>query len=234
MKPTIRIETCMIIMAISLLCLWMHFPLGVTAADPPVVAPFNFPPGLKEGEQGSVTCAIRSGDRPIEFQWLKHDKEIVESSTIRIQSSGDYSVLLIQSVVPESSGNYTCIVKNVYGNDRYTATLTVSAPPIWMKAPRDVLVQEEESVSLPCSADGEPKPSIKWFRGTENVAIGSDSFPGMNVLPTGSLIISKVESSMQDSYTCVAENGLGKPLTQTITLSVRGKLDHNLLEECAK
>ncbi|PRD30311.1 UNVERIFIED_CONTAM: Dscam2 [Trichonephila clavipes] len=232
MKLTILVKMCMVNMAISLACMGVHFPLGATAADSPVVAPFIFPPGLKEGEQGSVTCAIRSGDRPIEFQWLKDDKEILESSNIRIQSSGDYSVLLIQSVVPESSGNYTCIVKNVYGNDRYTATLTVSgtsslvllAPPVWIKAPRDVLVQEEESVSLPCSADGEPKPSIKWLRGAEKEVISSDSFPGMSVSSSGSLIITKVESSMQDSYTCIADNGLGKPLSQTVTLSVRGKL----------
>ncbi|GBL76511.1 Hemicentin-2 [Araneus ventricosus] len=197
--------------------------ISISVRDSPVVAPFIFPPGLKEGEQGSVTCTIRSGDRPAEFQWLKDGTEVTESSTVRIQSSGDYSILLIQSVVPESSGNYTCIVKNAYGSDRYTATLTVSAPPVWVKGPRDILVQEEDSVSLPCSAEGEPKPSIKWLRGVENTEIGSDSFPGMSVSPAGSLVIAKVQSSMQGSYTCVAENGLGKPLTQTITLSVRGK-----------
>ncbi|XP_055938217.1 cell adhesion molecule Dscam2-like [Argiope bruennichi] len=207
-------------MAISLI--WIYFPQRTTAADPPFVAPFNFPPGLKEGEQGSVTCTIRSGDRPVEFKWLKDDKEMTESSSVRIQSPGDYSILLIQSVVPESSRNYTCIVRNAYGSDRFTATLTVSAPPVWVKEPRDILAQEGDSISFDCLAEGEPKPSVKWFRGAEKSEIVSDNVIGMSISSSGSLVVSKVVYSMQDSYTCVADNGLGKPLSQTVSLSVRG------------
>ncbi|KAF8793261.1 Titin like protein [Argiope bruennichi] len=195
--------------------------ISISVRDPPFVAPFNFPPGLKEGEQGSATCTIRSGDRPVEFKWLKDDKEMTESSSVRMQSPGDYSILLIQSVVPESSGNYTCIVRNAYGSDRFTATLTVSAPPVWVKEPRDILAQEGDSISFDCLAEGEPKPSVKWFRGAEKSEIVSDNVIGMSISSSGSLVVSKVVYSMQDSYTCVADNGLGKPLSQTVSLSVR-------------
>lgn len=40
----------------------------------------------------------------------------------------------------------------------------------------------------------------------------------------GSLILNKVEASMKGSYTCEADNGIGKPLMKTITVAVRGKL----------
>ncbi|XP_035232058.1 Down syndrome cell adhesion molecule-like protein Dscam2 [Stegodyphus dumicola] len=105
---------------------------------------------------------MRSGDRPIEFQWMKDGKEIKETNTVRIQSVQDYSVLLIESVTSESSGNYTCIVKNAFGSDLYTASLTVTAPPTWIKEPKDVITQEGESLTVECSAEGVPTPKITW------------------------------------------------------------------------
>lgn len=44
------------------------------------------------------------------------------------------------------------------------------------------------------------------------------------MLPSGTLVVGKVDASMKGSYTCEANNGFGKPLTKTIQLSVRGKL----------
>lgn len=85
-----------------------------------------FPPALREGERGSAICTIRSGDRPLEFQWKKDGQDVSEISNIKIQSIPDSSVLVIESVTSKSSGNYTCIVKNAYGADQFTAILTVT------------------------------------------------------------------------------------------------------------
>lgn len=95
-------------------------------SDTPVVAPFMFPPALREGERGSAICTIRSGDRPLEFQWKKDGQDVSEISNIKIQSIPDSSYLVIESVTSKSSGNYTCIVKNSYGADQFTAILTVT------------------------------------------------------------------------------------------------------------
>lgn len=92
----------------------------------PVVAPFVFPPALKEGERGSATCTIKSGERPVSFQWLKDGNDITESENIKIQTVLDSSFLVIESVTSFSTGNYTCIVKNNFGSDRFTAELIVS------------------------------------------------------------------------------------------------------------
>lgn len=85
-----------------------------------------FPPALREGERGSAICTIRSGERPVEFQWKKDGQEVLESSYLKIQSVPDSSILVIESVTSKSSGNYTCIVKNAYGTDQFTAVLTVT------------------------------------------------------------------------------------------------------------
>lgn len=91
-----------------------------------MVSPFVFPPALKEGEKGSAFCTVKSGDRPFEFEWKKDGNSLEVSPNIIIQSVLDSSVLVIQSVTSESSGNYTCIVKNAFGSDRFTAALTVT------------------------------------------------------------------------------------------------------------
>ena len=68
-------------------------------------------------------------------------------------------------------------------------------------------------------------PSVS-FLGDETSSnyISSDASSTLKVSPPGSLFISKVEASMQGSYTCEASNGFGKALFKTITVSVRGKL----------
>lgn len=85
-----------------------------------------FPPALKEGERGSATCTIRSGDTPIQFKWKKDGQDIVESANIETQSVKDSSLLFIKSVSSKNSGNYTCIVTNTFGSDKFTALLTVT------------------------------------------------------------------------------------------------------------
>ncbi|XP_035232053.1 Down syndrome cell adhesion molecule-like protein Dscam2 [Stegodyphus dumicola] len=195
-----------------------------SSGDAPVVASFAFPSALREGERGSATCTIRSGDRPLEFQWLKNGEELKETSNVEIQSIKDTSILLIESVTSESSGNYTCIVKNAYGTDRFTASLYVSAPPTWIKEPMDVLVQEGESLTVECVATGVPQPTITWTTDKEvGSQISSDPLSVIRTSPSGSLIISKVDASMQGSYNCKAGNGFGKALKKSIKVSVQGK-----------
>lgn len=85
-----------------------------------------FPPALKEGESISVVCSVRSGDKPVQFQWKKDGQEIVQNSNIGMQTVKDTSLLIIESVTAKSSGNYTCMVSNKFGSDHFTAPLTVT------------------------------------------------------------------------------------------------------------
>lgn len=110
-------------MCIIFICVTKH---QLILIDSPVVAPFMFPPALKEGERGSATCTIKSGDRPLQFKWKKDGHDIVESSNIETQSVKDSSILFIESVSAKTAGNYTCIVTNTFGSDKFTAVLTVT------------------------------------------------------------------------------------------------------------
>ncbi|XP_071041049.1 cell adhesion molecule Dscam2-like [Parasteatoda tepidariorum] len=194
----------------------------IFCGDPPIIAPFMFSPVLKEGETANTFCSIRSGDKPLEFKWIKDGQPLPVSPTVNVQSFEDSSVLFIKSVDSGSSGNYTCIVTNSFGKDQYTASLVVTAPPVWLKEPTETVVKEGESVSIECQATGVPSPNIRWKTEVKGVTITSDSSSTIHVTSIGTLIISKVIYSMEGSYTCEAENGFGPPLTKTISLTVRG------------
>ncbi|KAF8793263.1 Down syndrome cell adhesion molecule-like [Argiope bruennichi] len=203
--------------------------LGLVGANPigesPVVAAFYFPSALKEGERASAICTIRSGDTPLEFQWLKNGHDATEVDGIKIQTVMDSSVLVIASVNSQSSGNYTCIVKNSFGSDRYTSSLAVTAPPTWKTEPVDIYTQEGESEVIHCEAIGVPKPEIKWTKGDDdkNSFISSDPSSSIKTLSNGDLSFSKIEASMQGSYTCIADNNFGPSLSKTVFVKVRGK-----------
>lgn len=66
---------------------------------------------------------------------------------------------------------------------------------------------------------------LKFIIGSGNNVISSDQSSVVRSTSSGSLVISKVEASMKGQYTCKADNGFGEPLTKTIELYVRGKLE---------
>ncbi|XP_054724337.1 cell adhesion molecule Dscam2-like [Uloborus diversus] len=143
----------------------------ISVNDSPAVAPFIFPPALKEGDRASVICTITSGDRPLQFKWKKDGQDISNFMNIKTQSITDSSVLIIEPVTSKSSGNYSCIISNSHGSDTFTALLTVTAPPEWIKEPEDIFTQEGNSLNIECEASGVPKPNVKWTSGIIHFSI---------------------------------------------------------------
>ncbi|KAG8178097.1 hypothetical protein JTE90_017446 [Oedothorax gibbosus] len=204
---------------------------SILCGDAPVVAPFIFPPALKEGERGSAICTIKSGDRPFEFHWEKDGKKLTNVET---QSIRDSSFLIIESVSAESSGNYTCIVSNAFGKDRFTASLLVTAPPVWKKEPMDQIVQEGESLSVECEAIGVPSPTMKWTVGDKHEPIPSDPSSMIRSSTSGTLIINKVDISMEGIHSCEADNGFGHTLKKDIVITVRENSDCFVKLQCKR
>ena len=89
----------------------------------PKITPFDFPAHLKLGEKTSVTC-MATGGTPMKFKWLKNGSD-VSSSTVTIINSEELSTIFIKNISPSHPGNYTCVVENSFGSDRFTASLSV-------------------------------------------------------------------------------------------------------------
>lgn len=76
------------------------------------------------GKSVRFMCGLAGGSE-VQFSWTKDGSLIVNSGKTEIHSSIDSSFLTIRSTTPTDSGNYTCIAKNVFSEDRATAILRV-------------------------------------------------------------------------------------------------------------
>lgn len=93
----------------------------------PRVQPFSFGDvPLFLGESATVQCSINSGDVPVRFSWIFNGKPIDETAGYNIGKFGKKaSVLSIDAVSEQHSGNYTCLASNNAGIASYMAELIV-------------------------------------------------------------------------------------------------------------
>ncbi|KAL1476844.1 hypothetical protein MTO96_036197 [Rhipicephalus appendiculatus] len=188
---------------------------------PPRIKPFSFPKVASKGEKISIVCLVSEGTLPFSFSWSKDGKELQTTDNLHVKAETQYSVVFINSVDERTAGNYTCIVKNIFGFDSYSAYLDVEAPPVLKKTTPDTNVVQGGSVTLSCLATGSPKPSVNWSRsaGTAGVvALAAD--PRMQASPNGTLLIEEVRAEDAGKYTCTAQNAIGS-VSHSLYLHVR-------------
>ena len=82
---------------------------------------------LPEGAVFSAFCAAYQGTQPLFFQWSKDGQTITkQTDELQIGSLNKMqSILNIQKVKANDSGNYTCSVRNAFGFDSHSISLVV-------------------------------------------------------------------------------------------------------------
>ncbi|UYV62103.1 Dscam, partial [Cordylochernes scorpioides] len=175
---------------------------------------FTFRKDLKEGMKESVTCLVVEGKRPYQFEWKKNGEVLTGSQAVKIRTEKEFSVILVDPVKLESSGNYTCVVSNVAGRDQFTALLQVTAPPRWMSRPQNVMVPRGGNVTLPCLVIGFPAPAVTWSRVRDN---GEEE-----ILQTSNftLYLPNVSPGLAGGYMCRARNGVEPELETSVMITV--------------
>ncbi|XP_075552701.1 cell adhesion molecule Dscam1-like isoform X2 [Dermacentor variabilis] len=199
--------------------------IGIRCSDcstPPTIKPFSFARVASKGEKMSILCFVSEGTPPFSFSWSKDGKEVQTTENVKVKTESDYSLTIISSIDERSAGNYTCIVKNIFGFDTHSAYLDVEAPPVFKKTTADTNVVQGGSVVLSCHATGSPKPTIKWSRpsGAADEVTLSAGDSRARVLPNGTLLIDEVTAEDAGKYTCRAHNGIGS-VSHSLYLHVR-------------
>lgn len=69
---------------------------------------------LNVGDRASLTCSVIKGDLPLYITWSKNNNRIIDASQhISIKQVDHYnSILVIENLGPDHTGNYTCQVRN--------------------------------------------------------------------------------------------------------------------------
>ncbi|XP_049335709.1 hemicentin-1 isoform X1 [Astyanax mexicanus] len=153
----------------------------------------------------ALTCEASGIPLPV-ITWLKDNRPIAPSSSIRVISGGR-SLRLMHAAV-EDAGRFTCIVSNSAGEDRKNFDLDVLVPPSIVNkgGVQDVKVKEGQNITLTCEATGNPVPEITWLKDGQLVT----GEPRLQVMSHGRFLhISDVQVADTGRYSCLASNSAG-------------------------
>ncbi|XP_053206684.1 cell adhesion molecule DSCAM-like isoform X7 [Panonychus citri] len=188
---------------------------SITCQDPPRITPFNFPHSPVIGRSSLVYCLAEIGTPPITYQWLRNNEPIDHQEGLKVTIEPITSAfgLVIQSVSVQFSGNYTCIARNMFGEDKFSAPLIVKGPPVWINtSSADYKAHHGSNIDLICQAEGFPTPQIQWIKKTGQIRSRES--------PIGSkLSLKNANKQDEGSYECLAVNELGS-ITKSIMVTI--------------
>lgn len=98
------------------------------------------------------------------------------------------------------------------------------ARPSFVIQPQNTEVLVGESVTLECSATGQPQPRVSWTKGDRS-PLPTDT--RINITPSGGLYIQNVVQADGGEYTCFASNNVDT-VHATAYIIVQGKENRTL------
>uniref|UniRef100_A0A3Q2VHW0 Roundabout, axon guidance receptor, homolog 2 (Drosophila) n=1 Tax=Haplochromis burtoni TaxID=8153 RepID=A0A3Q2VHW0_HAPBU len=158
------------------------------------------------GETASFECQPPRGHPEPTTFWRK-DKTRLDLKDDRITVRG--GKLTISNTKKSDSGIYVCVATNMVGErDSEKAQLSVFERPVFVQRPVNQVVLVDESVEFRCQVHGDPPPVLRWkkedvdiTRGRYDIRYEKDDFL---------LRIKKASVIDQGTFTCLAENRVGK------------------------
>ena len=137
----------------------------------------------------------------------------------RVRYNGS-SALQVLHVRKEDSGIYFCSAVNFLASVEKKALLVVvSLPRFTVKPPARVVVSPGETLTLNCSATGDPQPVISWRKQGGQLPVGRSQ------QSNGDLVIRGLQVSDTGNYICAATStGVFGIETVTYTEVRRGML----------
>nr|XP_054760040.1 protein sax-3-like [Lytechinus pictus] len=166
------------------------------------------------GEAVVLECSPPRGHPEPEVTWERNGQTVVEDG-VRVRILTDGNLVISQ---PKSSdiGNYVCVATNSEGTKRSApGRLIINSRPAFTEVPFDTLAIPGETITLPCVAEGEPTPTIRWEKKDGVLPVNRHT-----ILLDNSLKITNAEASDSGTYVCSAQNTWGdKSVDVIVTIS---------------
>ncbi|KAM7093056.1 hemicentin-2 [Molossus nigricans] len=178
-----------------------HVFLSVQAS--PVVKPLPSVVRALVEEEVLLPCTALGTPRP-SIIWQKEGLSIPARGNTQVLLNGQLRIIRAS---PEDAGNYFCIAQNSAGSAVGKTRLVVQAPPVIETGLPDLSATEGSHALLPCSARGSPEPAITWEKDGQPVSGAEGKF---SIQPSGELLVKNSESQDAGTYTCTAENPVGR------------------------
>ncbi|XP_074455487.1 roundabout homolog 1 isoform X6 [Larus michahellis] len=155
------------------------------------------------GEPAVMECQPPRGHPEPTISWKK-DGTPLDDKDERITIRG--GKLMITYTRKNDAGKYVCVGTNMVGErESEVAELTVLERPSFVKRPSNLAVTADDSAEFKCEARGDPVPTVRWRKDD-----GELPKARYEIRDDHTLKIRKVMAGDMGSYTCVAENMVGK------------------------
>ena len=159
-----------------------------------------------EGSNFTFPSCHVIGHPPPVVTWRKLSGKLPQE---RVQYNS--SVLQIYNVRKADSDTYFCSAVNLVGaTEERSLLIIVSLPRFHVKPPSRVVVARGDTLTLNCSANGDPRPVVSWKK-------HGAQLPAERSLQTnGALVLRDMKISDEGYYICVATSA-GVFQAETVT-----------------
>ena len=159
-----------------------------------------------EGSNFTFPSCHVIGHPPPVITWRKLSGKLPQE---RVQYNS--SILQIYNVRKADSDTYFCSAVNLVGaTEERSLLVVVSLPRFYVKPPSRVVVTRGDTLTLNCSATGDPRPVVSWKK-------HGAQLPAERSLQTnGVLVLRDMKISDEGNYICVATSA-GVFQAETVT-----------------
>ncbi|XP_016897412.1 roundabout homolog 2-like isoform X2 [Cynoglossus semilaevis] len=158
------------------------------------------------GDTASFECQPPRGHPEPTTFWRK-DKSRLDLKDDRITIRA--GKLTISNTKKTDVGIYVCVASNMVGErESEKAQLSVYERPVFVQRPVNQVILVDESVEFRCQVSGDPTPTLRWRK--EDVDIPRSRYDIRYEKDDFLLKIKKATVGDQGTFTCIAENPVGK------------------------
>uniref|UniRef100_A0A8C0KAD8 Roundabout homolog 3 n=1 Tax=Canis lupus dingo TaxID=286419 RepID=A0A8C0KAD8_CANLU len=155
------------------------------------------------GEPAVMECVPPRGHPEPSVSWKKDSARLREEEG-RITIRG--GKLMMSHTLKSDAGMYVCVASNMAGErESGAAELVVLERPSFLRRPVNQVVLADAPVDFPCEVQGDPPPRLRWRKEDGELPTGR-----YEIRSDHSLWIGRVTAADEGTYTCVAENSVGR------------------------
>ncbi|VFV36407.1 roundabout homolog 3 [Lynx pardinus] len=150
-----------------------------------------------------MECVPPRGHPEPSVSWRKDSARLKEEEG-RITIRG--GKLMMSHTLKSDAGMYVCVASNMAGErESGAAELVVLERPSFLRRPVNQVVLADAPVDFPCEVQGDPPPRLRWRKEDGELPTGR-----YEIRSDHSLWIGRVSADDEGTYTCVAENSVGR------------------------
>ncbi|XP_015426820.1 PREDICTED: roundabout homolog 3 [Myotis davidii] len=155
------------------------------------------------GEPAVMECVPPRGHPEPSVTWRKGSTPVKEEEG-RITIRG--GKLMMSHAHKSDAGMYVCVASNMAGErESGPAELVVQERPSFLRRPVSQVVLADAPAHFPCEVQGDPPPRLHWRKEDGELPTGR-----YEIRDDHSLWIGRVRPEDEGTYTCVAENSVGR------------------------